>query len=98
MDTNPAYNDYNHTAELWNAAQHLALDHIVKAQAAQKTYYDARHREVEYQANAPVMIYVNKLQKDHADSELPSKMRRFYTGPYWVVRKITGLTYELQNR
>ena len=35
LDTDPQYGDEDHTAELWNAAQLLALEHIVKAQAAQ---------------------------------------------------------------
>ncbi|GFV46226.1 transposon Ty3-I Gag-Pol polyprotein [Trichonephila clavipes] len=73
-------------------SRQLARIRTLEAQHRDKTRYDARHRSVSYQPGELVWVFtpVRKIG-------LSEKLLKRYFGPYRVVRKLSDVTYEIEE-
>ncbi|GFS54814.1 retrovirus-related Pol polyprotein from transposon 297 [Trichonephila inaurata madagascariensis] len=73
-------------------SRQLARIRTLEAQHRDKTRYDARHRSVSYRPGELVWIFtpVRKVG-------LSEKLLKCYFGPYRVVRKLSDVTYEVEE-
>ena len=63
-----------------------------KAVAIQKSYYDRRHRDVQYTVGDFVLLSTQNLRL----KGIPQKLQRKFCGPYKIVEKIGTQAYRLK--
>ncbi|KAJ3661677.1 hypothetical protein Zmor_006064 [Zophobas morio] len=74
------------------AARALGVQNITARQKCDKARYDVRHRHIEYQPGDKVKIFtpVRKIGKSE-------KLLLKYFGPYYVVKKVNEVDYEIRK-
>jgi hypothetical protein len=70
-------------------------DNIIQAHNINKKYYDQKHRHIEYVEGELVLIKDTTLS--NKDSGVMKKCANRWTGPVTISKKISDLTYEIQN-
>ncbi|UYV66441.1 hypothetical protein LAZ67_4001687 [Cordylochernes scorpioides] len=73
-------------------ARKLARIHSMRSQDSNKQRYDAHHRNIIYQPGDLVWIFIPVRKVGYS-----VKLMRRYFGPYKVTRKISDVTYEVDN-
>ena len=76
------------TQEVWR----LARVQMEKAVAAQKTYYDRKHKDEQFSIGDSVLLSTQNLRF----KGIPHKLHRKFCGPYKVLEKIGAQAYRLQ--
>ncbi|KAK8933261.1 hypothetical protein KSP39_PZI015836 [Platanthera zijinensis] len=74
----------------------LIRDRMLEAQSRQAKYYDARHRQVEFQVGDRVFL---KIQPMHRVSRVRGRRKKLsprYMGPYRILERIGPLAYMLE--
>jgi hypothetical protein len=71
-----------------------ARQRLLQAQQLAKKYYNARHREVEFQVGDWVWLLHRTTQSLHAGAK--GKLGPRYAGPFSVQEKIGSVAYRLQ--
>ena len=76
------------TQEVWSRAQ----EQMKKAVTTQKTYYDRKHRDVQFKVGDSVLLSTQNLRL----KGIPHKLQRKFCGPYKVLERIGTQAYRLQ--
>ena len=76
------------TQEVWRHAQ----AQMKKVVAIQKSYYDRKHRDVQYTVGDFVLLSTQNLRL----KGIPQKLQRKFCGPYKIVEKIGTQAYRLK--
>ena len=76
------------TQEVWSKAR----AQMEKAVAAQKKYYDQKHRDVQFVVGDSVLLSTQNLRL----KGIPHKLQRKFCGPYKVLEKIGTQAYRLK--
>ncbi|GFS78057.1 transposon Ty3-I Gag-Pol polyprotein [Trichonephila clavipes] len=88
------FDNYNITkiASRAEESRQLARVHTLRAQDKDRRRYDSKHQMVSYAARDLVWVYtpVRKVG-------LSEKLLRRYFGPYQVLRRLSAVTYEVQD-
>jgi hypothetical protein len=71
----------------WQTALAFAKEHLIKAQAKQKEYYDVKTKVLEYSEGDYVLL---------RSPPVPGKFQYRWLGPYVVIQRISQLTYRIQ--
>ncbi|KAK8934756.1 hypothetical protein KSP39_PZI014457 [Platanthera zijinensis] len=74
----------------------LIRDRMLEAQSRQDKYYDARHRQVEFQVGDRVFL---KIRPMHGVSRVRGRRKKLsprYMGPYRILERIGPLAYRLE--
>jgi len=74
---------------------HWVRNNIIKAQKINKSNYDKTHRHVEYEVGE-LVLFKNHGQSDKALAVM-QKFNNRYIGPAKISKKISEVTYEIQN-
>ena len=77
------------TQEVWRSASMQ----MGKAVAAQKQYYDQKHRDVQFTVGDSVLLSTQNLRL----KGIPHKLQRKFCGPYKIVEKIGTQAYRLNS-
>ena len=65
---------------------------VQNAQERQKSYYNERHKNVRFEINELVGLYTPSRELGLSEKLLPK-----FTGPYRVIKRLTPVTYEIQD-
>ena len=76
------------TQEVWR----LARVQMEKAVAAQKAYYDRKHRDIQFTVGDSVLLSTQNLRF----KGIPHKLQWKFCGPYKILEKIGAQAYRLQ--
>ena len=76
------------TQEVWRHAR----AQMEKAVAIRKSYYDKKHRDVQYTVGDLVLLSTQNLRL----KGIPHKLQRKFCGPYKILEKIGAQAYRLQ--
>ena len=78
----------NKTQEIWRHAR----VHMEKAVAAQKSYYDKKHWDVQFTIGDSILLSTQNLKL----KSIPHKLQQKFCGPYKVLEKIGAQAYHLK--
>ncbi|KAH0689070.1 hypothetical protein KY289_016428 [Solanum tuberosum] len=75
----------------------LIRDRLKTAQSRQKSYSDVRRRELEFQVDDWVFLQVSPMKGVMRFGKM-GKLSPRYVGPYWILKRIGKVAYELELR
>ena len=70
-------------------------EHLKKAQARQKSYYDKHHREMSYEIGKKAYLKVSPLRGNRRFG-IKGKLAPRYVGPFTIIGKHGELSYQLE--
>jgi len=80
-----------HTRQLMTDAYAIVQEHTGRCAEVMKRSYDAGVRPVEFQVDNLVWYFCPRARPGTSP-----KWNRFYSGPYWVVRRLNDVNYVIQ--
>ena len=69
---------------------------LIQAQHLSKKYYDANHRDVEFEVGAWVWLRLLHRTTQSLDPRARHKLGPRWAGPFWVLERIGSVAYRLQ--
>jgi hypothetical protein len=73
-----------------------ARQHLIQAQQLTRKYYDANHRELEFEVGAWVWLRLLHRTAQSLDPRAKHKLGPRWAGPFKVIEKIGQVAYRLE--
>ena len=87
--------DVNSTKEFMDDIKEWVRDNIRQARVKYKSYYDVKHRDIEFNIGDEVLVRTHDLSS--ADEGFMRKLGKKWQGPVIVCEKVNPVTYKIMD-